>query len=479
MKKNIVTYLSFFISFLTLSQLGTIDPDFNVGTGFGPDSWTGRCEIIVQQPDGKLLVGGTFTEYNGVQANRLVRINLDGSFDNSFQIGDGFTGVSPYIKTIAIQPDGKILIGGNFLEFNGVTRHRIVRLNADGSMDSGFDPKTGFDSDVNTIALQSDGKIIVGGLFSKYDWLNSGGVDRQGLARLNSDGTLDLSFVPKNFTTTFGQIPIHQLIVQPNGKILVGGRFISYDEKQRINILRLNSDGTLDSSFGNDDETDFKPNAFTGFYGEVFKMELLPDGKIVIGGNFEYQHESTRSGLARLNPDGSRDQTLAMTEWLNVEALVVQSDGKIFLSTAGFTRARRYLENGSVDPDFPEISINNAARSIIIQQDGNITMVGYFSYNPQGIKRLIGDTPNTSSLEANAIESEINLFPNPANEFIYIENLNGESTIKIFDFSGRHIYSETINAQNHMIYINDLSKGTYILQVESNGIKNTQKIIKN
>jgi uncharacterized delta-60 repeat protein len=477
MKKRFLLLCFLSIRFIGFNQLGTIDPNFNVVTGFGPDEWTGRGEIIVQQPDGKLLVGGTFTEYNGSQAKRLVRINLDGSIDNSFQIGDGFTGVSPYVKAIAVQPDGKILVGGNFLEFNGTTRHRIVRLNSNGTLDVSFNPNSGFDSDVNTIAIQSDGKIIVGGLFAAYDWLNSGGVERQRIARLNSDGSLDMSFVPKVFTTTFGQIPIHQVIVQPDGKILVGGRFISYDEKQRINVLRLNTDATLDTSFGSDDETDFQANDFTGLYGEVFKMALLSNGKVVIGGNFEFQHTATRSGLARLNADGSKDETMEMTEWLNVEAMAVQADGKIFLSTAGFTRARRYLENGMMDPAFPEVTINNAARSIIIQDDGNITMVGYFSYNPQGIMRLIGDTPNntTSNIEINL--NALNVYPNPTQDFIFVKNIPINSSVKLVDLSGKvHVHT---NAQVDILKMDcqHLKSGSYFLEINSEAGTKVLKIV--
>ena len=109
------------------------------------------------QSDGKILVGGTFFTYNGVSANRVIRLNSDGSVDNTFVTGTGFNN---YVLSIVIQSDGKILVGGGFTAYNGVSANRIIRLNSDGSIDNTFVTGTGFDNYVYSIAIQSDGKIL-------------------------------------------------------------------------------------------------------------------------------------------------------------------------------------------------------------------------------------------------------------------------------------------------------------------------------
>jgi uncharacterized delta-60 repeat protein len=142
----------------------------------------------VKQSDGKLLVGGLFTSYNGTTVNHLCRLNTDGTLDASFDIGTGFN--NP-VYSIALLPNGKILAGGGFTSFNGVARNYIVCLNGDGSFNSNFNLGSGFDWIVHQIVVQTDGKILVGGRFGTFN-----GRSRSGIARLNSDGYLDYSFNP-------------------------------------------------------------------------------------------------------------------------------------------------------------------------------------------------------------------------------------------------------------------------------------------
>ena len=129
------------------------DPSFcyNIETGFNADP-----EIIKQQADGKLVIGGYYTTYQGVSANRIVRLNTDFSIDDTFVYGTGF---NAEVNNVAIQSDGKILVGGNFTTYNGTSRNRIIRLNTDGSIDTSFVIGIGFNSTVNTIELQSDGNM--------------------------------------------------------------------------------------------------------------------------------------------------------------------------------------------------------------------------------------------------------------------------------------------------------------------------------
>src|SRR5205814_10321247 len=147
----------------------------------------------------------------------LARLNSDGSFDS-------FSGLVPNfgfaVFAIALQSDGKILVGGSFsLLFNnisGPTRNGIVRLNGDGSLDSTFDPGAGVS--VNALAIQNDGKILLGGGFTNYN-----GVSRNGIVRVNIDGSLDTSLNPDGGAGTFGTVSA--IAVQTNGKIVLAGAF--------------------------------------------------------------------------------------------------------------------------------------------------------------------------------------------------------------------------------------------------------------
>lgn len=134
------------------------------------------------------MIGGGFTAFNGASRNYIARLNADGSLDTSFNPG---TGRNRWVDTTAIQADGKILIGGDFTSYNGTSINRIARLNEDGSLDTSFNPGTGAGNWVFTTALQPDGKILIGGFFTSYN-----SISRSGIARLNADGSLETSFNP-------------------------------------------------------------------------------------------------------------------------------------------------------------------------------------------------------------------------------------------------------------------------------------------
>lgn len=179
MKKTVYSLLCFFALFLLSGKLEAqstiiIDPSFNIGTGV--TGFNTSVHSIALQPDGKILAGGDFTTFNDTTQNRLVRLNSDGALDASFDLGTGF---DSQVRSITLQPDGKILVGGFFTAFNGTTQNRIARLNSDGTLDTSFNIGTGFNGPVHSIALQPDGKILVGGLFTKYN-----GTTQSRIARL-------------------------------------------------------------------------------------------------------------------------------------------------------------------------------------------------------------------------------------------------------------------------------------------------------
>jgi len=162
------------------AQISLLDPSFNPGTGAN-----GVINAIARQADGRVVVAGAFAAFNESPRNRIARLNLDGSLDSSFDPG---AGADDDINAVAIQPDGRIVIGGFFTQFNGVSRSGIARLNATGSLDMSFDPGTGVETlisypQVHAVGLHADGRIVIGGFFSKVH-----GVSRDGIPQLNTNG---------------------------------------------------------------------------------------------------------------------------------------------------------------------------------------------------------------------------------------------------------------------------------------------------
>ena len=333
------------------------------------------------QSDGKIVVGGDFSSYNGTGASKIIRLNTDGSRDTSFVIGTGFSGTYPWVRSIAIQSDGKIVVGGNFANYNGTSASKIIRLNTDGSIDTSFVIGTGFNSSVFSTDIQSDGKILVGGYFSSYN-----GTSANKIIRLNTDGSVDTSFV----TGTGFAALIKLITIQSDGKIVVGGNFSEYNGTNANKIIRLNSDGSRDTSFV----------IGTGFDSDVNSIAIQSDGKIVVGGEFYWYNGTFVKRIIRLNTDGSVDNSFVYGDGFNgyANSVAIQSDGKIvvggqFQSYNG-TNANyiiRLNSNGSIDTSFVYgTGFDGDVESITIQSNGKILVGGYFTnYNGTSANRII------------------------------------------------------------------------------------------
>jgi uncharacterized delta-60 repeat protein len=334
---------------------GTFDLTFDTG-----NILSSSVRALVLQPDGKVLVGGQFTEFDGTTRNRIARLNNDGSLDASFNPGTGFDNI---VHTLALQPDGKVLVGGYFIEFDGTTRNRIARLNNDGSLDASFNPGTGFNNLVNALVLQPDGKVIVGGKFISYD-----GSLNKILVRLDDDGSLDNSFVPASTIRSQCDL-IDALYVTSDGKILVGAS----DDNEPY-IYRIEQNGELDLGFNNvrlDRD---------GLFIKVFHE--LTNGKILVGGEFEDFSSDAGNNLVRLNSDGYHDMTFFASTSSRVNALAMQPDGKLLLggdfSTPNGRRNVVRIFGEYVCPPEPEPINIIASSQGPIQVNTSITLIADF-----------------------------------------------------------------------------------------------------
>jgi uncharacterized delta-60 repeat protein len=465
------------LSVSSIAQVGSIDPNFNLGSGFGPGVWEGKCEVIVQQEDGKLLIGGSYKEYNGVTSRYLTRLNLDGSIDNDFT-ADISEGWGNSVLAIAIQTDGKIVIGGEFTEVNGVVRNRIARLNPDGSLDVSFDPASGFNLSVEKLAIQTDGKILVAGGFTVYDYVWGGTqTNIDGFVRLNTNGTLDSSFDPQLAfpqVTDINYVQASTFVAQENGKILAAGIYSNLGPELSQNfIVRMNADGTRDESFDAGTHPGNSSDIYNGMVNELF---VLPDGKIMVSGNYV----GVVSGLDRLNSDGSLDETFLITPTINDHRsypIAVQSDQKILAARVNFGPANevfvleRYNTDGTLDASFPSRLLNNDVNDVIVQQDGNVVLVGYFNYNPTGIMRLIGDTPFNILHENYTASIDFQVFPIPTSNVVYFqckeESYKDGFKVLIYSSNGQILFQTPFDNHVLTIDLSALSTGFYTYKIVS------------
>ncbi|UOQ73639.1 T9SS type A sorting domain-containing protein [Hymenobacter cellulosilyticus] len=417
-----------FRNLVQLNADGTLGPALATGTGtnnFG-------AQAVAVQPDGKILLGGLFTSFNGVAAPYLVRLNADGSVDTPFMtnLGTSFTGG---VRTMVVQPDGKIVLGGHFQNFNGTGRHLLVRLNADGTYDNSFVPAVtgGPDAYVAHLALDPrNNDVIVEGVLLRF---TTGGA--RSLFRLKTDGSADSQFSPglghtgcylNNLTGN------DQMTVDAQGRIVLGGcfeKFLGSPASPVTSLVRLQPDGQLDAQFatgptllgsinnvqlepdggvtvaGNlraafglpgasvvrltataQPDLAFQPELVTP--GRVAKLLRQADGKLLVGGRFTSIQGQRVSNIARLNADGSRDASFATTgPNAAVEALAQQPDGKIliggrFSEVASNPAAlvARLEADGRYDASFAAGFVHNGTSSqitaVALQPDGKVLVGG-------------------------------------------------------------------------------------------------------
>jgi len=362
---------------------------------------------IATQADGQVIVGGSFFAIGGggfgtVSRPSIARIDVNGSVDPGFN-----PGTNGQVFAVAVQADGKILIGGDFTTLGCcgpgmLTRNHIGRVATTGAWDLSFDP--GANGNITAILLQPDGKIVVAGDFTMLGGGGTGTTPRNHIGRLNADGSLDTGFDPGSNGSIFG------LGLQQDGNIVVGGLFSTLGgggtgTTTRHNIGRLNADGSLDASFD------------PGANGEVATIALQRDGKILVGGAFTGVGggigATTRNHVARLNADGTVDAAFDPGANDAVVSIALQTDAKIiagglFTSLGGGgtgttirNRIGRLNADGSIDPSF-DPGANDAVVAVALQPDGKIVAGGLFTTLGGGgtgtaTRNHIGRLTNTDS----------------------------------------------------------------------------------
>lgn len=433
------------VSYLTrLNPNGSIDESFNTGTGFN-----GKIYASYLQSDGKIILGGSFTSYNGISAGRLIRLNSDGSYDSTFNTSIGAT--TGIVYDIAMQSDGKIIIvgsftkyanstvnrvarlfpngtldsslltgsgsalnithvkittderiilTGNFITFNGTPANRIVRLNSNGSFDSTFNCGTGFNDDVNAIALQTDGKMVIGGNFTVFN-----DIVANRFIRLNADGTKDESF---QVGLGFSKEGVQTIKIDSNGDLMIGGSFTGFYNGTEVNrVVFLNSDGTLKTNF----DIGSGPAS-----ASVLSLECDEEGSWFIGGSFSVFNGQNQGRLAKINSDGEHDIAYLSSgigfdnSVLNIlplpnQKIIVGGNFNKFNGTA-VSKITCLLEDGSIDTSFNtgKTGANYLVKTTVLQADGKIVIGGNFTkYNDMLSNRIIrilsnGETDNSFNI---------------------------------------------------------------------------------
>ena len=339
---------------VTRNRIARLETDGRLDRTLDLSSSTGTGLAAALQPDGKILIGGLFSTVLGVTRNNIARLNTDGTLDSAFN-----PDAHDLVAAIAVQTDAKILVGGDFVGIGAAIRNHIARLNATTGVADSFDPNA--NDSVYSVALQADGKILVGGLFSSI-----GGQTRNHIARLNPTTGLADSFNPN------ANDDVSSIVVQTDGKIVMGGAFTSIGGAARNHIARLDpTTGLADS---------FNPNA----NDNVSSIAVQMDGKILAGGPFTSIGGQTRNRIARLNATTGSADSFNPNANDDVRSIAVQMDGKIlaggaFTSLGGQTRnriARLNAATGTADSFNP--NANGQVYALAMQMDGKIVAGGLF-----------------------------------------------------------------------------------------------------
>jgi uncharacterized delta-60 repeat protein len=371
-------------------------------------SMNGDVLALVLQTNGQILAGGNFTFVNGAPDNGIARLNADGSLDSAGFLNNGlYSGANGAVQAIVCQQmDSRVVIGGAFTSADGIARNNIARLMTDGSLDTSFNPGPGADGPVYALAetfVNGGNKLYVGGSFSSISGGASPNFARLITAGSDNDGTLDLSFnAGSGPNATVFAVAVYPTNSPFAGKVLIGGAFTNVNNFVLNHIARLNGDGSVDTNF----------DLNSGANDTVRAIVIQDDGRILIGGDFTNVNGTALNRIARLNTDGSLDSTFT-TNGVNstVQAIAVQADNRIVLAGQftqgnGVTRNRitRLQPTGAVDTtiNFGD-GANGTIDAVVIQPADQMLVIGgsFTQYDDQPyahIARIYGGSVTGSGL---------------------------------------------------------------------------------
>ena len=498
-----------------LAQSGILDCDFSADgkTAIDISAHADYASDVAIQADGKIIAAGT--TYNGTSEDFvIIRYTTDGNFDNTFGVNGidtiDFGGLMDVASSIVIQQDGKIIVAGYSYDFMNVRSVAIVRLNNDGSLDNTFGNNGKINNNyslsnifISSAIIQPDGKFIVGGNFDT-DFL---------VIRYKSDGTPDSTFGINGFVSTdFNNAYdlIYKIALQPDGKIIASGISDNNVIDNDFAIVRYNSNGTLDTTFSIDGKL---TTAVGTSHDYARDMKLQPDGKIIVGGRVVYEGIS-QIGVVRYNTDGTLDLSFNSGGKLFVNAgnapdlwaIALQPDGKIILGGYSSSIATwddftivRVNTNGSIDSTFGTDGISyadfnqNVDRifAMALQDNGRIVAVGYAVISTTAedfaVARFISDL-DFGVIDFAKDANSVFIYPNPVQKETTIEYelLDNEIlSVDLSDINGKliktFISNESRNKGKHKETLNfdeSINTGNYILSIKNNSQSQSIKIIK-
>jgi uncharacterized delta-60 repeat protein len=462
--------------FARLNANGSLDTTFLPGM---TDGANGPINAVVNQTNGRILVGGNFTLFNDYPNNYLVRLTTSGSLDTSFDTGAGADNVVNALAETFIGGARKIYVGGAFsyIYNSSIASPGIARLNDDGTLDTSFAPGLGTDGAVSAIAVYPTnsiyaGKVLIGGAFTHYN-----GTSVNYIARLNADGSVDTTF------TGSANGAVNAIAIQLDGRVLVGGSFFQFNGALLNRIARLNADGTLDAGFTN--------AIGSGVNNTVKGIALQADNRIVLVGQFTQVSGSPYNRIVRLLPTGALDTTINFGDGANsdVDAEVIQpADGMIVIGGAftqfnGQTKyriARIYggssLSGGSslVIPAGSALISESGPTNSIIDPGETVTLSFAF-------RDIAGS--DVTNLEATLIITNGITFPSPASNSYGYLTVGGPAVSRQFSFTATNGAAGQTIAATFLLQsgTNNLGLGvfTYTLGMVTNTFANTNLIIIN
>lgn len=494
-----------FLPLISIAQeFPTKDLSFNGIGHVGTNIWfNDRAYAVAVQSDKKVIVGGAVSQGTyGPNSSGIVRYNEDGSLDTTFGDGGISTSIDGIFYAIALLDDGKIILAGR-----RSSRNLMVRLLPNGSLDEtfadgGISVTGNSNSYINKIHLLPDGSFICSGEEgSTY-------VKQSQIVKLTSNGEVDTSFGDDGFVRSyygFPSVTTNGLIVQPDGKIIIGGAVISDtsypDDNSQLYLARYNADGSVDNDFG-----EAGLAIHTSSTPKVNDMALTSDNKIVVVGEIDTNSSGTFGDIivTQFDHDGSLDESFGQESGYTrisvdsyaeyASSVLISPEGKIYLGGSywdwgTYHLLMRFDENGIPDESFGENGIFKTyvrtyvwgALDMAFAPDNKIVLVGY--YNPNNnfdfmtIRIILGEE---LGVEDNNLSFDVRVYPNPVTDILNIKGNSYIDSVFIYDLTGKIILSQKINNLEGFVNISELPSGTYLLKIKDDGLSKTvvRRIIK-